>query len=212
MQALMYCFVLIGISDDNYPSDSEIPVVVASLRRAHLNYTLEDVKLAFQMFIDGKLNITSEKHKHFHRFDSDYMNTVLRHYKWKKQSALSKQTEQTRKIEMTTNKPIRLTDKGYYEIIQQYCDLHKELPENEVSNWLQAYDHADATGILGVSTIEKHIIVEKVKADLESQIEEAHQAKNYPKEKYLTMILESKTLFKFECQERTIKNHFTRSL
>lgn len=78
--ALRYCMLKVGIRAQNLPTKEERAVLIDHLHRYYGGHTCQEIRLAFDLSITGKLQVDSRA---FESFDCRYVSMVLNAYrKW----------------------------------------------------------------------------------------------------------------------------------
>lgn len=117
-QALGYCMVLVGIRSENLLSEKETLIIINFLSR-HFPYTTpEDIILAFEFAIAGKLDLSQSDINSYQNFTCLYVATILRAYK----KYFNERMAQPKRIEMkalppANFNPIELVDMHYQEFL-----------------------------------------------------------------------------------------------
>lgn len=76
-QVLRYSMVLVGLRASNFPSDEERFVLLNFIRNNFGNQTPEEIKIAFDMAVSGKLGIDA---KCYENFSCEYFGRVMKAY------------------------------------------------------------------------------------------------------------------------------------
>jgi hypothetical protein len=76
-QVLRYAMVLVGLRGNNMPSEEEKFVLLNFIRSNFGNQTPEEIKLAFEWAISGKLNIDA---KCYENFSCEYFGRIMKAY------------------------------------------------------------------------------------------------------------------------------------
>lgn len=76
-QALRYVMVLVGLRANNMPSDEEKFVLLNFIRSNFGNQTPEEIKLAFEWAISGKINVDV---KCYENFSCEYFGRIMKAY------------------------------------------------------------------------------------------------------------------------------------
>lgn len=80
-EALQYCMLLVGIRVNNYPAQSEFDLFKIFLRRNFPGNTVEELLLAFEMAIAGKLDMGKDGAKAYENFSCEYIARILNAYR-----------------------------------------------------------------------------------------------------------------------------------
>lgn len=76
-QVLRYSMVLVGLRASNFPSDEERFVLLNFIRNNFGNQTPEEIKIAFDMAVSGKLGIDA---KCYENFSCEYFGRIMKAY------------------------------------------------------------------------------------------------------------------------------------
>jgi hypothetical protein len=76
-QVLRYAMVLVGLRGNNMPSEEEKFVLLNFIRSNFGNQTPEEIKLAFEWAVSGKLNIDA---KCYENFSCEYFGRIMKAY------------------------------------------------------------------------------------------------------------------------------------
>lgn len=76
-QVLRYAMVLVGLRGNNMPSEEEKFVLLNFIRSNFGNQTPEEIKLAFEWAVSGKLNIDA---KCYENFSCEYFSRIMKAY------------------------------------------------------------------------------------------------------------------------------------
>ena len=76
-QVLRYAMVLVGLRSNNMPSEEEKFVLLNFIRSNFGNQTPEEIKLAFEWAVSGKLNIDA---KCYENFSCEYFGRIMKAY------------------------------------------------------------------------------------------------------------------------------------
>lgn len=96
-QALRYVFTLIGLRSDQIPTEIEKTVLINFIRGNLKNYAPEEIKIAFELALNGKFEVELN---HFGRFSALYLTTVFaayQKYRSKIAADLSRKTIESQK-------------------------------------------------------------------------------------------------------------------
>lgn len=84
-QVLRYVFALIGLKAENLPSDIQKVVLIDFIKTELSNYTVEEIKTAFQLAVKGEISVEIN---HFQNFSALYLSQVLKAYQIEKNAAI----------------------------------------------------------------------------------------------------------------------------
>lgn len=77
-QTLMYVFALLGIRGDNLPDEGERLVLRDYFSQQNFNYSLLDIKNAYTLYVQGKLDFSES---HYQTFSVIFLEKVLQSYR-----------------------------------------------------------------------------------------------------------------------------------
>lgn len=125
-QALAYCMVLIGLRAENYPSKPEQLIMVNYLLKYFPYTTTEDIRLAFECAVAGKLDLLQSDIKHYENFSCLYLATILRAYKKYFNEVMA---EYDRKPVLRALPPVgfdnvSIVDMHYQEFLSDQLNIH----------------------------------------------------------------------------------------
>ncbi len=90
--ALRYCMVLVGVRGQNLPDGEEKAVLLNHVYQNYGGHTVDEIRLAFEMAISGKLGIPLNEVKCYENFSCLYFSTIMEAYReWAKQEYLCHQ-------------------------------------------------------------------------------------------------------------------------
>lgn len=81
-EALRYAMVKIGLRSQNWPQDEEKALLLAHIVREYGNHTVEEIRLAFDMAIAGKLELLpGESVNCYENFSCLYFSSIMNAYR-----------------------------------------------------------------------------------------------------------------------------------
>jgi hypothetical protein len=80
-QTLKYCILLVGLRAQNFPSDEEKEFLYQYTKQHYGMHTLPEIRLAFDMAIQGKLNLDADNVKCYENFSVQYFSSILNAYR-----------------------------------------------------------------------------------------------------------------------------------
>lgn len=85
-EALRYCMVLVGVRSQNLPGEAEKAVLFNHIIQNYGGHTPEEIRLAFEMAVSGKLGLPLDEVKCYENFSPLYFSTIMAAYRdWAKQ-------------------------------------------------------------------------------------------------------------------------------
>ncbi len=126
-QPLRYVMVKVGLRSQNWPTDEEKQILLTHIVDNFPNHTIDEIRLAFDLAICGKLDLDDKDISCYENFSCLYFSKIMLAYrKWSAEAEMQIRRESERKkwIEMYT--PKVLTD-------EEYEDLFNQTKENVLS-------------------------------------------------------------------------------
>lgn len=81
VKALRYCMMLVGLREANIPSQLEFQFLKDFIWRHYPGHTVDELKLAFDMAVAGKLELGNDGAKCFENFSCEYVGRILSAYR-----------------------------------------------------------------------------------------------------------------------------------
>ena len=195
-QSLMYAMQCIGF-DSSRINKEEIDFIINFLKKNFKFFKTENIRTAFELGVKGELDIEMN---HYQNFNTMYVSNVLQAFKrW--------EMKNPPKPEPKPQLPIpEDTPKQAFDFVEKI--FNETGKEPLLANWNLAFKHAEETNLITLTTDEKLIFQEKVKFEIEEEM-------NYKRVRKLNgwidlrEILESKSLMAYECRKRILINYFT---
>lgn len=78
---MLYVYALIGLRGENYPKGLDKDFIHAYIRENYGGHTSEEIRLAFTMAIQGKLNIDPKDVKCYEHFNVAYFSSIMEAYR-----------------------------------------------------------------------------------------------------------------------------------
>lgn len=138
-EILRYCVILVGIKKDYLPSDAQKAVLIDFLTTRLGGYTPHEIKHAFLLAVEGRLNVSTNTYQ---SFDSIYVSDVLKAYKdyvTKKGYHMKLQQDETKQISENAKEAI-LKD-SINKMIQEYNIKLKEGTQLKADAYGVFYNH-----------------------------------------------------------------------
>lgn len=149
-QVLRAIMAMVGVRAANLPDDDEKGLLLAHIVSNYGNHTLEEIKLAFNMAITGKLNCKVDCYENF---SCAYFSQIMNAYRnWAKE-----EVKQFKPVVMIEEKK-ELTDQEKVEWIKEW--VSKENIDMELIP-LIFYDYLDGKKLLGITAKEKYEYFDK---------------------------------------------------
>lgn len=160
-QVLRYAMVLVGLRSNNMPTDEEKFVLLNFIRSNFGNMTLEEIKLAFDFAVSGKLGIDA---KCYENFSCEYVGRILSTFlNFSKQETMisSQKVIETDPLPVPTDTELK---KQCIETINMYVDLVDRLGATfhfKAGGLNYLYDVCEKFEIIRLSIDEKRRIMAK---------------------------------------------------
>ncbi len=163
-QVLRLVMVKVGLRAQNFPNDLEKQVLIEHVISQYGNHTPEEVKLAFDMAIIGKLDIEEKNVCCYENFSCLYFSTVMNAYrKWAKETHNQLKKDFPKMIE----EKVILTDEEKAEWI---CDW-KIMPDIKIELIpLMFYDFLSEKKIIQLTGKQKWPYIEKATQQIKTQL------------------------------------------
>lgn len=80
-QVLRYVMVKVGLRAKDFPAEEETEVIFQHIRENYSAHKLEELRLAFNMAIAGKLELSHKEVKVYDQFTCDYVSLIMNAYR-----------------------------------------------------------------------------------------------------------------------------------
>jgi hypothetical protein len=85
-QVLRYAMVKVGLREHNFPADEEKQILLAHIISEYGNHTPQEIQLAFDMAIAGRLDLEEKEISCYENFSCLYFSKIMNSYrKWAKE-------------------------------------------------------------------------------------------------------------------------------
>lgn len=161
-EVLRYCVVLVGIKKESMPSDAQKSVLIDFLINRLGGYSPNEIKHAFLLAVEGKLNVSVTAYQ---SFDSVYVSDILKAYKnyIVQKNYHRKETQEPIKKEITENEKRAVLKVFFLDLIDRYKKSLKSLRSEINDEYGVVYDQLTRLGIMNATTQEKINAFEKAK-------------------------------------------------
>lgn len=143
----------LGIRSQNLPSEEEKKVLISHIYTHYGEHTVQEVKLAFEMGMEGKLEVKMEAYENFSCL---YFSTVMNAYRdWARKEIKHVSNTFMDRIKEEEEKPKEsLSDKTYEEWME---DQRKKINEGMIVDLvpMMLYDYAIGKGLISPSNQQK---------------------------------------------------------
>lgn len=178
-QVLRLVMVKVGLRANNFPTDGEKEVLLEHIITNYGNHTPEEVKLAFDMAIAGKLELEDKEVTCYENFSCLYFSKILNAYRrWATQTHQQLKKDYPKMVE----EKIILTDEDKAEWIMEWKqkeDINMELIP------LIFYDFMEEKNLLRLSKIKKWEYVTKATEQIKTQLFNQTQVSKSTNEAYM---------------------------
>lgn len=174
-EALKYAMLLTGIRANNLPVEEEKILLINFLKRNFGSHTCNEIRLAFDMAISGKLNVDA---RCFENFSCEYIARIMEAYRaWAKEEIKYAPKMNDNKIE--EGEP---DWSNIWEMLLSYPieDIEKKFVPSDLYNWLEK------KGIMKLSAADKWHFVEEAR-----HLELSDLKLDYDRNRELIMLLSS---------------------
>ena len=176
---LLLVFELVGIMAANRPSLQAKKELADFVYNTYRGICPEEIKLAFNLFFEGKLKLIGKKreeYEHYQSFSIPYLTKIMNAYLEYKSTSISEldnHFEQKQQIKEFSDR-LSLNDRTMKAlIIKTYNELSNLENPSYIFLFSNAYDFIDSIGMVNLSIKEKNTILENTKAELKAQELEA---------------------------------------
>ncbi len=170
-EVLRYAMMKIGLRGHNLPTEIEKAVILNHIFTNYSGHTLEEMRMAFDMALVGKLDVDPNCYENF---SCEYISRIMRAYrKWAGQEFKELPTPpppEPKKIESTSDFSMLRW------LAQEIRYIRTGKPVELVSH--QLYDYLDKRGKITVTDAEKLAYFKKAIAYREMQLQKAWQDRN----------------------------------
>jgi len=132
LQLLNYLFVLLSVKKDNQPNELEESVLNGVIVSSFKNWTINEIKHAFRLAVDGTLNIDM-----YQKLDSITFGRVMKTYKEHKQLKIRnfKTTSMSKEDKIVTDSEKNAIEQTFVvECVNPYLEDRKTMTEPRI-NW-----------------------------------------------------------------------------
>lgn len=150
-ESLRYAMVKIGLRSQNWPSDLEKSVLIDHIIKNYGGHTIEEIKLAFDMAITGRLDVEVNCYENFSCL---YFSNIMAAYReWAKEEY--KHVEASKPIPQIENKE----DMSHASMTDWFNDVAKKIRAGEMLLEFvppMLYEFMDDNGNINKTAKEKH--------------------------------------------------------
>lgn len=148
-QSLRYAMVKIGLRSQNFPNEEEKAILLQHISQNYSNHTVDEIRLAFDMAIEGKLELLDgESVTCYENFSCLYFSSIMNAYRrWSAQ--VYKQLDHP-------ERPIESQEEITEESMQEWIKETKKLRISVELLPTVMYDWLDKHGKISATPAEKH--------------------------------------------------------
>jgi len=196
-EALRYAMVKIGLRSQNWPTDEEKGVLFQHIIKKYGGHTVEEIKLAFDMAITGRLDVEVNCYENFSCL---YFSNIMAAYReWAKEEY--KQIEAKQPIPSIENKE----DMSQEAMADWFNATVKKIKAGELTVDfvpLMLYEYMDANGNISATKEEKYMYLQRAADYRQSQLEAEVERKDTPNTRWrLSTFISQKNRGYFEGEE-----------
>lgn len=192
--------LLVGIRAANIPQDEEKKFLVDFIKKHYSNYTTEEIRVAFEMAVAGKLELGKDGAKCYENFSCEYFGRIMRAYRlWADDEIKFIESKQKEVLSLPIAKQTP------EEIVEFWLN---EWKESKTKNYLlfggfvQVYDIIEKE--IDLTIDQKNAIVSKVRTDLMANVnglrEEKEMKAKINDENYIATV----------CKKLAVAMHFNK--
>jgi len=160
-QTLKYCFALMALRDQNLPSEAERNVLFDYVLRSDFNYSNLDIKNAFILYTQKKLDYTES---HFQFFSVLFLENVMQSYK---RYIINLPKPQPKPIVQEEPSPAEIEAIMYQAFIREYETVKRG--EKAIDYGNAVYEWMDKKGLIKFSAQRKMKFYQQAINNLKSQ-------------------------------------------
>jgi hypothetical protein len=196
---LRYVVTLLGVDVAKH-DQLVFDVIKTTIKRNYSALSCEEIKNAFHLLIEERLDIKKENIHHYQKFSSLFVSNVLNSFKrYRFKHSKAKPIETKPVPALTFDQARDHTEKTFikFENREKLSDV----------NWTEIYKHLKTEKKINFKSEEVKPFQETVRAELIKERE--YRTINSKGTIDLDLIIESKMLFYCECRKRAVLRYFT---
>jgi len=180
------------------PDKEGLRIVIDGIKRNYKGYSMQEFIVAFELFIDDRLQL--KDHKHFNTFDFIYLRKIMNAYKnlYRGKAIIENNRTNQLNIEGPKKKPIQEQEKEEFDLITEHYKQFKTSPTG--SKHPYAFEYAERNGIISLTIEEKKQIKANTIKKLEREIRGFKLDGNSIGLGLKTVILNNKFAIKTQCK------------
>lgn len=166
-QALRYCITLVGIKKEYIPSQEQFMVLVDFLRNRQGNYTAGEIKHAFMLAVEGKLEV---KVVTYQSFDSVFVSDILNSYKdYITKKGYHYKINQEENKEISEEEKLKILNDDALRVAAEYERILKGFTNQIRDPYGVVYNHLVRLGIISPTKDERKQVFEFCKNKMQCE-------------------------------------------
>lgn len=165
-QVLRYAMIKVGLRAQNFPNEDEKQILIAHIITEYGNHTPQEIQLAFDMAISGRLELEEKEISCYENFSCLYFSKIMNAYrKWSKEVFVQLKQDKPKMIE--ENKILNDDEKAQWLMDWKYkTDMPIELIP------LIFYDFLTEKKLIDLTNKQKWEYTEKATTQIKVQLHE----------------------------------------
>lgn len=150
--ALTYAYVMVGLRAANFPSEKEETMLINFILRNYGGHTVDEIMLAFEMAVAGKLHLESSDIKVFENFTPEYFSKVMNAFrKWASQAYSNiEKLLPAPPTELSPWYELQLMEALYYHMMR---DRYLRPPLKKFTSRINPYQHENTKSSTGSAQV-----------------------------------------------------------
>lgn len=205
---LFYAMELVGFNTQNINADS-LNIIVRNVKNGFKFLQLEEIKIAFEYGVNGKLGIDLNTYQNFNAL---YVANVLKAYKSYKEKEYARprpyiETRPTHVLEVAKKTPEE-EQKEWFDFVNNIVQSKKELPF--IADWVSVYFYLENNNLINLDNDEKLMFFDLTKSNIDQDFR--LKKINGKKADNEQRLLNDERLLKNECRRRLARKYFITEL
>lgn len=156
---LRYVITLIGVNVDKHDK-LVFDVIISTIQRSFKSLEVEEIKEAFNLAINGDLDLKPDEIQHYQKFSSLYVSTILKSYKRYKVKHNKIKPIETKPVPALTFDEI----KAHSEQMESLFLSGRKI--DTLGKWTELFQYYVKNDKISIVKLESENFAEKVKTDL----------------------------------------------
>tara|TARA_R110002012_G_scaffold271164_3_gene456375 strand:- start:10401 stop:11078 length:678 start_codon:yes stop_codon:yes gene_type:complete len=156
---LRYVITLLGVNVDKHDK-LVFDVIISTIQRSFKSLEVEEIKEAFNLAINGDLDLKPDEIQHYQKFSSLYVSTILKSYKRYKVKHNKIKPIETKQVPALTFDEI----KAHSEHMERLFLSGRKI--DTLGKWTELFQHYVKNDKISIVKLESENFAEKVKTDL----------------------------------------------